>query len=435
VGLDLILAIVLVAANAFFVATEFAVARLRPTQVADFVRERRPGAKSAKHAVDHIDAYLSTCQLGITLASLGLGAVGEPAFHDLLEPVFGDEARVLGFGLASIVAFSIITVAHVVLGELSPKSFAIARTGPAALVLAPPMRVFYLATKPIVDLFNVMGNLVLKPFGVPPAADSGHSPHSEDEIRALLRESRLGGLIQAEESRLSENALVFGDLRAREVMRPRLEVDLVTTAESPRRAAEVALGTGRTRLPLCEPEGGLDSAIGVLNVKDLLPLALGHEEVDLRGLARPLPRVHEATRVDEVLRELRRRRNHIALVVDEHGTVTGILTMEDILEELVGEIEDEFDARAEEHVREQADGRLVVDGAAPLREVLERIGVDLDAHHEATIGGHLVERLGRLPERGEVVELHGARFEVREVGVARVEELAVSAPGASPDWH
>ncbi|HET9740607.1 MAG TPA: CNNM domain-containing protein, partial [Solirubrobacteraceae bacterium] len=164
---------------------------------------------------------MSACQLGITFASLGLGAVGEPAFHDLVEPVFGDTARIVGFGLASAIAFLIITVLHVVLGELAPKSAAIARTGPLALMLAPPMRAFYLATKPFVDGFNGLGNLVLKPVGIPPASEAGHAPHSEDELRELLRESRESGLIESDEQRLSEAALLFGDRRAREVMTPR----------------------------------------------------------------------------------------------------------------------------------------------------------------------------------------------------------------------
>src|SRR5919109_3677622 len=200
---ELLLAVGLVAANGFFVASEFTIARLRPTQVAEFVRQRRPGARSAQHAVEHIDAYLSACQVGITLASLGLGAVGEPAFHDLLEPLLGDGARIAGFGLASAIAFLVITVLHVVLGELAPKSAAIARTGPLALMLAPPMRAFYLATKPFVDAFNGLGNLVLKPFGIPPASEAGHAPHSEDELRDLLRESREGGLIERDEQQLS----------------------------------------------------------------------------------------------------------------------------------------------------------------------------------------------------------------------------------------
>jgi CBS domain containing-hemolysin-like protein len=419
---EAIAAIVLVAANGFFVAAEFAIARLRPTQAADFVRERRPGAKSAQHAVQHIDSYLSACQLGITLASLGLGAVGEPAFHDLLEPLLGDNAEIAGFGLASIVAFSLITVMHVVLGELAPKSAAISRTAPIALALAPPMRAFYFVTKPLVDAFNGLGNLVLKPFGIPPASEAGHAPHSEDELRTLLRESREGGLIEQDEQQLSEAALVFGDRRAREVMTPRAEIDYVSTDQTPREIAEKAMQSGHTRLPLVEAGQGLEDAVGFINAKDLLRVAFGRDEPDVRSLARPLALVPESSRLDAVLRAMRRDRRHLALVLDEHGTVVGLVTLEDILEELVGEIEDEFDPRAREMIRVE-DGGLRIDGAAPLRLVAERLGMRVDTTHEATIGGHIAERLGRVPEADEEIELDGARLRVLEVDDARITSL------------
>ena len=425
-GFELTVAVVLVFANGFFVATEFAVARLRYTQVADFIRDGKPGAKSAQHAVEHIDSYLSACQLGITLASLGLGAIGKPAFTELLEPVVGDDASTLGFGLATILAFSIITTAHVVVGELSPKSFAISRTERAALLLAPPMRLFYLSTKPVVDFFNFLGNLLLKPFGVPPVSEAGHAPHSEDEIRELLRASRAGGLIQGEEAELTDRALVFGDLRAREVMKPRPEIDFVTTDDDPRRVTEIAVATGRTRLPLVEPDGGLEEAVGVINVKDLLPGARGEAgAADLRGLSRPLPRVSESTLVDEVLRDLRRSHQHIALVVDEHGTAIGLLTMEDIIEEIVGEIEDEFDIETDELLRRDDDGALHIDGVAPVRLVAEELGIELEAPHESTIGGHLLEQLGRMPAVGEVVDLHGVPVQVTAAEEARITALCV----------
>ncbi len=426
-------AVALVAANGFFVAAEFSIARLRPTQVAGFVRERRPGAKSAQHAVDHLDAYLSACQLGITLASLGLGAVGEPAFHDLLEPLLGDSAEIAGFGLASLVAFAVITVAHVVLGELAPKSAAISRTAPMALLLAPAMRAFYLATKPLVDVFNALGNLVLKPFGIPPASEAGRVPHSEQELRQLLRESREGGLIEAEESRVSEAALVFGDLRVREVMRPRPEIDLVTTADSPATAVETIVSTGRTRLPLVEPEGGLDAAVGVLNAKDLLAAHHRGGAVDLRSLTRPLPRVAEGMRADELLREMRRERRHLALVVDEHGTVTGLVTLEDVIEELIGEIDDEFDTVAEQLVRRLPDG-IHLDGTAPVRlaaRALE-IDLDLDTHHEATVSGLIIERLGRVPEAGERLELAGVALEIAEADSTQVRRVLAPSGSARP---
>jgi CBS domain containing-hemolysin-like protein len=433
---ELVLAFVLVAANGFFVAVEFSVARLRPTQAQELLREGRPGAKSVAHAVDHIDAYLSACQLGITMASLGLGALGEPAFHALLEPVLGDAATIGGFGLAAAVAFLIITTLHVVVGELAPKSLAIARTAPVVLALAPPMRAFYLSTKPLVDLFNAMGNLLLKPFGVPPASEAGHQPHSEDELRQLLRESFREGLIERGEQELSEAALVFGDMRAREVMKPRGEIDLVLTTDSPRTIAERAIATGRTRLPLCEPDRGLESAVGVVNAKDLLPLIFDEADgINVSGLARPLAHISESARVDEVLREMRERRVHLALVHDEHGTVIGLLTMEDILEELVGEIEDEFDPDRAELFHEQ-NGRLWVNGEAPIRALAARLDFELEGHHETTVGGYLSEQLARVPNTGELVECHSHRFEVLAVDETRITEVAViGRAGSEQEQH
>ena len=311
---ELILALLLVVANGFFVAVEFSLARLRLTQVHELLRQGKPGAKSAAHGVEHLDAFLSACQLGITVASLGLGVIGERAFHHLLEPSLGDAATIGGFGIAAALAFLIITTLHVVLGELSPKSLAIART----------------------PQLNAMGNLVLKPFGVPPASEAGHQPHSEDELRELLRESSREGLIQREEQELSEAALVFGDLSASEAMTHRSEIDVVLTTDSADAIADRAIATGRTRLPLCEPHGGLESAVGVINAKDLLPFAFDDTRLPLEPsqLARPLGHVSESARLDDVLREMRQRRFHPALVHDLDAEVIGLLTMEDILEKV-----------------------------------------------------------------------------------------------------
>ena len=423
-ALELIATILLVLANGFFVATEFSITRLRPTQVADFERAGRPGARSVRHAVEHIDAYLSACQLGITIASIGLGVVGKPVFEELLEPLLGESAKIGSVALAATVAFGIVTLLHVVVGELAPKSFAIARTAPAALLLAPPMRVFYLVTRPVVDLFNGMGNLLLRPFGIPPAREVGHSPLSEEELRELLRQSAAEGLIDREEGRFSENVLLFGDLRAREVMVPRPEVAWVSADDSIGDVARRSIETGHTRLPVCEGDAGLDAPLGVIHAKDLLPALVQPGEPSLRDLARPLARVSESVLLDALLRDLRREHAHIALVVDEHGTAIGLVTLEDIIEEIVGEIEDEFDADHAELIGER-DGLTVVAGSAPLRLVAERIGVAVDDPHEATIGGHVVELLGRVPAVGETVVVDGHLLEVTGVEETRVAELAL----------
>jgi len=314
VAADLIFALALVAANGFFVATEFAVARLRLTEAVEMERAGRPGGRSVRHAVEHIDAYLAACQLGITLASIGLGVVGKPAFETLLKPVLGEGASVAGFGLAAASAFFIITVLHVVVGELAPKSMAISRTRRTSLAVAPWMRAFYLMTKPVVDLFNAMGNLLLKPFGIPPAGEAGHAPHSESELRTLLRQSQDEGLIDPDDRDLTENVFAFGDRRAREVMTPRPEVDFVTVEDDVPGTARVARASGHTRLPLCEPEVGLDGAVGLIHVKDLLEAALDQREVCLADLARPICRVSESMLLGELMRDLRRRRQQLALV-------------------------------------------------------------------------------------------------------------------------
>jgi CBS domain containing-hemolysin-like protein len=418
------IAFVLVGANGFFVATEFAIARLRPGQVDKWVRDGKPGSKSVKHAIDHIDAYLAACQLGITISSLGLGALGEPAFHHLLEPIFGESATIAGIGVASAIAFSIITLLHVVVGELAPKSLAISRTQPIALFVAPVMRVFYFATRPIVDLFNGMGNLLLKPFGIPPAREAGHAPVSEDELRLLVRESAAGGEIEEEEQRFTDNVLTFGDRRVREVMMPRSRIVFVTADATYEDAVRVIRESGLTRLPLCEPEG-LDSPLGLLHVKDLLVNGPGTK---LQDIARDLERVPESMLIDELLERLRKLREHFALVVDEHGTVVGLITLEDILEEIVGEIEDEFDPEEREPMREDPEGTVIA-GWAPVRLVEERLGVEFRDHHEATIGGVVLEHLGRLPEPGEEIEVSGVRMEVLAAKDAQIHELRlVSTP-------
>jgi CBS domain containing-hemolysin-like protein len=423
--LGIIAALLLVVANGFFVATEFAIARIRPTQIDALEARSRPGAASLRHAVDHLDAYLAACQLGITVSSIGLGVVGKPAFEALLEPAAGRLGNLTGiaaYGLAFGFAFAVVTLLHVVFGELAPKSLAIARNTTTALAIAAPMRVFYIATKPLVDAFNWMGNLVLKPFGIPRASEVGHAPHTEDELRLLLRESLEQGLIDPDEREFAERIFSFGDLRTRQVMVPRPGIVFLTTEDTVAQAAELAAETGHTRLPLSEADGGLDAAIGIINAKDVLRSVLGGAEVELRTLLRPVKRVPESLLIDELLTDLRRERQHIALVVDEHGTTVGLVTLEDVLEQIVGEIEDEFDPHGTDIVlRENETAR--VKGHAPIHLVAERLGIEFDHPTEATIGGQVVELLGRLPAEGETIELDAHLVEVTAVDETRVLEL------------
>ena len=420
--LRILAAFLLVGLNAFFVATEFAITRVRAGQIADLEREGRPGARAARHAVEHLDAYLAACQLGITVASIGLGALAEPAFHHVLEPLLGAFSESAAVALSLVLAFAIVTLLHVVLGELAPKSLAIARTTRTVLVVAPPMRVFYLITRPLVDGFNWLGNLVLRPFGIPPAREVGHAPHTEQELRLLLQQSVAEGLIDTYERDWAENVFLFGDMRARQVMVPRGEIDHLVAGETIEQATHRAVASLHTRLPLCETEGALDEPIGVVNSKELLRLALDGVETDLVELARPLSRVSESMLVDEVLRELRSRRQHMALVADEFGTTVGLVTLDDIIEEIVGELEDEEEGEPPESLRRE-DGWLVVRGDTPVGDVEDELGIEIVDGGEATIGGHVVEMLGRVPDPGEQLVLLGHDLVIEAVDEARIDEL------------
>lgn len=348
--LDLLIAFALVIANGAFVASEFALARLRPTQLAELERARRPGAGSLRHAVAHLDAYLAACQLGITIASIGLGVVGASAFEQLLSPLLGTEAEIGGIAVAATLAFALITLLHVVIGELAPKSLAISRTTATGLRVAPLLRLFYLATKPLVDLFNALGNLILRPLGIPPAREAGNAPHSQSELLDLLAESRAEGLIEVEEQQFAERGFAFADRHAVDVMQPRSAIAFVSVDAGVLEAAHEAVRSGHTRLPVCDDGRlGLDQPLGLIHAQDLLAAALERPGVDLCELLRPLARVPHSTPVTELLRWMRDERRQMVLVSDEHARTIGLLTLEDLLEELVGEIEDEQDPPRDEH--------------------------------------------------------------------------------------
>ncbi|MEX2646517.1 MAG: hemolysin family protein [Gaiellaceae bacterium] len=425
-GLGILGALLLVAANGFFVATEFAITRIRATQIAELEAAGRPGARSLRHAVEHLDTYLAACQLGITIASIGLGVVGKPAFEQLLEPVtgpLGDWSYVVSFAAA----FGIVTLLHVVLGELSPKSLAIARNTGTALAVAPGMRLFYLAAKPLVDFFNWLGNLILKPFGVPPAREVGHAPHSERELRELLRQSLAEGLLEQTDVEFTEGVFAFGDREVQEIMVPRPDILAIPASLSGEESLEAALRSPHTRLPVYGDS--LDEIVGVLHVRDFFAAFHEHgvEGLRLAELVRPAHVIPETKELASLLAEFRRAKQHMAIVVDEYGSVKGLVTLEDLLEEIVGEIEDEYDVPHEEI--EQIDAtHAFVDGTLPLQQFNERFGQSLPSEDFHTVGGLVFGALDRQPEPGDQVKWDGVAFEVVEVDGARIERLLATLP-------
>jgi CBS domain containing-hemolysin-like protein len=249
-------------------------------------------------------------------------------------------------------------------------------------------------------------------------------------LRLLLAQSRALGLIEPGEHLIAERGFEFADRRVREVMRPRAEIEFVTTDDSVQDAARRSIRVGHTRLPVCAPDRGLDAPLGLVHAQDLLAATLEGEDVPLEQVLRPLKRVSEATLVAELLAQMRRERRHMALVADEHGTTVGLVTLEDLLEELVGEIDDEFDSESQPPIVRQA-GQLTVAGSTPIHELEAELGTRFPDTHEDTIGGHVVELFGRLPEVGETIELDGYRVEVTELGDATIQMLQIRPKHAS----
>lgn len=419
-GWGLTLGLFLVGLNGFFVAAEFALVKVRPTQIAPHVETLR--GRMAQRMIDHLDAYLSATQLGITLASIGLGVVGEPAVNRLLQPLFEllpnlpEEAT---HSISLIVAFAIISVFHIVLGELAPKSLAIRRPEPTSLWVALPLWAFYWATYPGIWVLNLMANAFLRIFGIEPVGH-GELAHSEEEIRRLLASEEDTELSEPKRE-LLDNVFELSDRNARQVMVPRTEVVYMDATEPIEANLDVARRSGHTRFPLCE--GDLDQLIGLVHIKDLF--IAEEPPTSLRAIARETFAVPETLSLDQLLARMRHEHVHMAAVVDEYGGVAGIVTLENVLEEIVGEIQDEFDAEVPEFVRLE-DGGYKVLGGMLIDDLEDELGIDIaDAREEDTVAGIALSELGRTAEAGDAVEAGRLRLEVLEVDGNRITTLRV----------
>ncbi|MBN9686736.1 MULTISPECIES: hemolysin family protein [unclassified Corallococcus] len=434
------LALLLVVANGFFVATEFAIVKIRATRLQSLVDEGTPGAATALKMVSELDAYLSATQFGITLASLGLGWLGEPAFEHLLHPVVDKvlpEALAAKYGstAAGIIGFSIITFLHIVMGELAPKSVAIQRAEQTTLAVALPMRAFYFLFYPAIRLLNWLAGLVLKAFGLHSASES-HEATNEDELRVILHSSAQAGAITTARAELLERALEMAQKTARQVMVPRNQMRYLDVEEALDRNVIDARASGHTWLPVCR--GNLDEVEGVVNVKDLFFLLSRGELRSLSQVQRPVLFIPENATLEQLLTEFRRRRRQIAMVVDEHGGTSGLVTIADVVAEVVGDVA-ELGRRVEE-VRALPGGRFELPGTAQLDDLEAQLDVTFDLSDDekgevTTIAGYLMTKLGRVPEKGDSLKLDMWRILVEEVDGPRVVRVTVepqSRPTALP---
>ncbi len=417
--------LLLVAANGFFVAAEFALVKVRSTEFAPTRTPARGSVRLAHRMMERLDVYLSACQLGITLASLGLGWVGEPLVASMLEPAF----RALGLPEERVhyaafpLAFVIITYLHLTVGEQAPKIGAIQQARATTLVVAYPLALFYQVFRPFIGLINVSSNAMLRAVGLTAVSEHDHVI-TEEEVRVILTESAAMGHLGAGERRIMENVLDLEDKIARRYMVPRGQVVYLDRRDPLQKQLELASRSGHTRFPLCE--GGLDHVVGIVHLKDVFnAMILGGELKALDAVAREPRFLLETIRLDVLLKEFQRSRSHLAILVDEYGGVSGMITLENVIEEMVGPIEDEFDADTPLVVK-RGEGRFEVDAACPIDELANRCGVELPEETEAdSVGGMLIEALGHIPRSGETVQRSGYRMTVLESAPTRVLRVLI----------
>ena len=420
-------ALFLVALNGFFVASEFALVRIRSTAVDQMVEDGRAGSKTLQEALGNLDDYLAATQLGITIASLGLGWIGEPAVAALIEPLLSSFLPESSIHLIAIViGFSAVTFLHVVFGELAPKTIAIARAERLALLIAPPMKLFYYLFLPGLVVFNGTANAFTGMIGIPPASETEETL-SEREIRMVLSRAGSEGTVDAGEVEMIEQVFELDDTTARDVMIPRPDVVSVSPDATLPELHALVEEVGHTRYPVVGGEGG-DRPLGYVDVKDVL-IAEGDGETDVTAasLSRELPLVPETTPVDELLRTFQSENRQMAAIIDEWGGLEGIATVEDIVEVVVGNLRDEFDdASLEPRIRETDSEGFVVDGAVSIQELNDELDTEFEKTAYGTLGGLVLDRLGRPPKVGDEVTAEGYSFAVTAVDGARVEEVRVT---------
>ncbi len=422
----LLLTVVILLVNAFFVAAELALVRVRETQLRELADAGEGRARLALQMSGQIDRYLSATQLGVTAASLALGLVGEPAVAQLVLPLFGwlrDRSEPVYDLVSFLISFGLITFLVVVIGELAPKYLAIERALGIALWTARPLDLFYRAAYPLIALMNATARWLV---GLVGARATGElAAHSEEELKMLVAVSTRKGVLQESERVLLGRALEFADTLVRQVMVPRTEIVAIEHDRALRELRDLIRERPFTRIPVFHQD--LDHVAGVVHTRDL---------VHAQDLSKPVRSVMrrafflpDTTHLDQALGAFRRERMHLAIVVDEFGGTAGLVTLEDVLEQLVGEIQGEFDLETP-HFRTEQDGTLLVDGLVGVAELRERLGLELADEPYDTVGGLVFGRLGRLGQVGDAVEIEGHRFTVTAVDGRRVAQVRVKRPAA-----
>jgi CBS domain containing-hemolysin-like protein len=425
ISVNLLLAVLLLAANAFYVAAEFALVKSRGFRVKAMVEQNRFGAHLLQSMMGNIEAYLACCQLGITMASLGLGWVGEPTVSALLSPLLqplGLSEKVLHF-TSFLTGFLVFSSLHIVIGEQVPKTFAIRQPTPVSQWIAYPLYASYLVFYPLNWLLNSASRGILSLFGV---QEAQHDILTDSEIEGLVEESATYGGIESGEAEYIQNVFRFGDLAVSDVMVHRTAMVLINADMPPDELVGEVLATEYTRIPLWRDKP--ENIVGILHAKDLLRAIRASEgdtsRINVSTIMRPAWFVPEMRPISEQLKAFRRRKTHFALVVDEYGEVEGMVTLEDILEEIVGDISDEHDVVVA-GVRAQPDGSVVVDGSVPIRDLNRAMDWHLPDEEATTIAGLVIHEARSIPDRGQSFTFHGFRFRVLRRERNRITALRI----------
>jgi len=429
-GLRLLAVIVLVAANAFFVAAEFALVATRRTRIEAMIRRGDRKARTVRKAIQDLYRQLSAAQLGITVASILLGYVAEDTVAHLFRDWFSSLPQSLDFltrgGIASVTAVAVISFLHVVFGEQAPKAWAITYPEGTSRWVAAPLIFFSWITRPFTELLNWSSNLLVRMLGIKSTNPEHDRVHSPEEIRMLVEQSRKTGGLGAGDARLLEGVFEFSEKNAREVMTPRTQIVALPAEASLAEAADRVAAAGRSRYPVTGES--LDDVVGIVHAKDILRGLLSGAETPVQDIARPAFFVPGTREVEDVLADMKRQKVHLAIVLDEFGGTAGLVTMEDLLEEIVGPIYDEYDqtpAAAGAAAAGAGSGVPILAGSTEISDVNRVLKLHLDDADYTTIGGLLFGRLGRLPKVGDRVNLEGATFEILEMDGRRVGRVRV----------
>ena len=425
------LILALVVANGFFVAAEFALVKVRLSEVRLAALEGSRTAKMVERLLLRLDASLSACQLGITLASLGLGWVGEPLVARTLEPIFeawaipAENVHFFSFPIA----FLIITFLHITAGEQAPKIAAIRKAQPTAQIVSLPLFLFFKIFQPFIWLLNTSSNLMLRVVGI--KVEDGHDEApTEDQLRLLMGDSRAAGEVTMREHTIMENVLDLEEKIARRYMVSRGQIVFINRNDPIDQKVKKAAESGHTRLPLCEDD--LDHIIGIVHVKDVLQAMVAEEQpTALDGMAREPLYAPETITLDRLLHRFQRERSILAVLVDEYGTVSGLITVADVIEELVGPIDDEFDSD-EPMIIMRAPDRYEVDALCPISEAIEKLNLRMPETEVDTLGGLVTDLIGHIPEKGETVTVGDCQITVLEAEGTRPRRLLVSRRSSNP---